>query len=492
MAIINKLSAFGKNDIRGIYSEDITEELFYYVGRAFARYVRERTGLERNELWISIARDTRLHSPSLMSVVIKGLQHAGANVVVLGMTPTPLAYYSEFIKIPYKDEEIKVNASMMVTASHNPSEYNGLKMTCQRASLTEADIQRVKEITVEELNAQTQFGNHGMKIEFDIVKHYLENTAKYFEQTGTGIKVVVDSANATAGIIAPQLYRELGCEVVELFSEPDGNFPNHHPNPSDEKTLDAIKKKVKEEKADVGIAFDGDSDRIGVIDNEGNYLTGDRLLYIYASDIVPELVKRGEKPAVVSEVKCSQVLFDSIDEMGGNAVMCKTGHGYIKSKMKETNAILAGEMSGHMFFKDRYYGFDDAIYAGCRIIEIIAKNKAQNKDFRLSDLLEPFKKVYTTSEVRYKCPNDLKDAVLYELNEKINKNEIDFGKKIKDIITIDGLRIVFDNGFALIRKSNTEPVFTLRFEADTKESAEGFKDAMISALDECIKDNEQD
>lgn len=492
MAIINKLSAFGKNDIRGIYSEDITEELFYYVGRAFVRFVQERTRLERNEIWISIARDTRLHSPSLMNVVIKGLQHAGANVVELGMTPTPMAYYSEFIKIPYKNTEIKVNASMMVTASHNPSEYNGLKMTCSRSSLTESDIQRVKEITIEELNSQTQFGTHGEKIEYDIVQHYFENISKYFEQAGGNIKVVVDSANATAGIIAPKLYRELGCEVVELFSEPDGNFPNHHPNPSDEKTLDTIKKTVKETKADVGIAFDGDSDRIGVIDNEGNYITGDRLLYIYASDIVPQLVKRGEKPAIVSEVKCSQVLFDSIDEMGGNAVMCKTGHGYIKSKMKETNAILAGEMSGHMFFKDRYYGFDDAIYAGCRIIEIIAKNKAKNKDFRLSDILEPFKKVFTTSEVRYKCPNDLKDAVIYELEQKVKNNEINFTKPIKDIITIDGLRIIFDNGFALIRKSNTEPVFTLRFEADTEKCANTFKNAMISVLDECVKDKEQE
>lgn len=483
MAIINKLTAFGKNDIRGIYSEDITEELFYYVGRAFVRYVQEKTNLERSDIWISIARDTRLHSPSLMNVVVKGLQHAGANVIELGMTPTPMAYYSEFIKIPYKDKEIKISASMMVTASHNPKEYNGLKMTCRKSSLTENDIKRVKEITIEELNSQTQFTSHGTKIEFDIVKHYLENTAKHFGQIGNGIKVVVDSANATAGIIAPQLFRETGCDVIELFSKPDGNFPNHHPNPSDEKTLDTIKKTVKETGADVGIAFDGDSDRIGVIDNEGNYLTGDRLLYIYASDVVPDLVKRGEKPAVVSEVKCSQVLFDSINAIGGNAVMCKTGHGYIKSKMKETNAILAGEMSGHMFFKDRYYGFDDAIYAGCRIIEIIAKNKLKNKDFKLSDLLEPFRKVYTTSEVRYKCENDLKDYIMEGLTKSIKNNEIDFAKPIKDIITIDGLRIVFDNGFALIRKSNTEPVFTLRFEADTKECAENYKNTLINVLD---------
>lgn len=490
MAIINKLSAFGKNDIRGIYSEDITEELFYYIGRAFVKFVSEKTHSDAKDIFISVARDTRLHSPSLMTVVLKGVQHAGANVVDLGMTPTPLAYYSEFIKIPYKDKDIKINASLMITASHNPSEYNGLKMTCNRASLTEKDIQYVKELTIDEINGKNKYTSHGNLIEFDIVKLYKENTARYFQGSGNGIKVVVDSANATAGVVAPDLYREIGCEVVELFSEPDGNFPNHHPNPSDESTLDALKKAVIENQADVGIAFDGDSDRIGVIDNEGNYLTGDRLLYIYASDIVPELVKRGEKPAIVSEVKCSQVLFDSINEQGGNAVMCKTGHGYIKAMMKETNAILAGEMSGHMFFKDRYYGFDDAIYAGCRIIEIIAKNKIKNKDFKISELLKPFNKVYTTPEVRYKCPNELKAAALGFLKNKIENNEIQFAFPIKDIITIDGLRIVFDNGFALIRQSNTEPVFTLRFEADKKKTAISYRETMLGALEECIKEAE--
>ncbi len=491
MAIINKLSAFGKNDIRGIYSEDITEELFYYIGRAFVKFISEKNSIEEpKEIYIAIARDTRLHSPSLMNVVSKGVQHAGANVIDLGMTPTPLAYYSEFIKIPFKNEIVRVNGSLMITASHNPSEYNGLKMTCNRESLSEKDIQRVKELTIDEINGKNKYTSHGNLTEFDIIKSYKENISKYFTQRGESIKVVVDSANATAGIVAPDLYREIGCEVIELFSEPDGNFPNHHPNPSDESTLDAIKKAVIENKADIGIAFDGDSDRIGVIDDEGKYLTGDKLLYIYASDIVPELVKRGEKPTIVSEVKCSQVLFDSINEQGGNAVMCKTGHGYIKSKMKETNAILAGEMSGHMFFKDKYYGFDDAIYAGCRIIEIIAKHKLTDKDFKISKLLKPFNKVYTTPEVRYKCPNELKDAALGYLKEKIENNKIQFEFPIKDIITIDGLRIVFDNGFALIRKSNTEPVFTLRFEADKEKTAISYRKTMLSALDECIKEAE--
>ena len=304
---------------------------------------------------------------------------------------------------------------------------------------------------------------------------------------GKGIKVVVDSGNATAGIVAPDLYRELGCEVVEMYSEPDGTFPNHHPNPSDEKTLDAIKKKVVEEKADLGIAFDGDSDRIGLIDSNGNSLTGDKLLLIYAMDIIDELAKRGEKPTIVSEVKCSQVLYDTIEANGGNAVMCKTGHGYIKSKMKEVNAILGGEMSGHIFFKDRYYGFDDAIYAGCRIIEIVAKHKLRNPEFKVDDLLSPFKQVFTSKETRFRCPNEYKTPVLEELEKTIRSTPDFFTTNIKDIITLDGMRIVLDDGFAMIRQSNTEPVFTLRFEAKSEENCKKYEKAMIDLLDSLVK-----
>ena len=313
-----------------------------------------------------------------------------------------------------------------------------------------------------------------------------ENLSLKFPFVGKGIKVVVDSANGTAGVVAPQLYRELGCEVIELYSEPDGNFPNHHPNPSDLSTLEDIKKKVVETGADLGIAFDGDSDRLGVIDSEGNALTGDKLLYIYAQDIINDLRLRGEKPVVVSEVKCSQVLFDEINNQGGCAVMAKTGHGYIKSKMKETGAILAGEMSGHMFFKDRYYGFDDDVYAGCRIIEIIAKNKRKNPEFKTSDLLKPFNAVCTLDEVRYPCKNELKKPVLAAMTQKIEEDNSIFGTNINDIVTLDGLRIIFPDGFALIRQSNTEPVFTLRFEAKTEKNAVHYKNTMISLLDEII------
>ena len=252
------------------------------------------------------------------------------------------------------------------------------------------------------------------------------------------------------------------------------------------KTLEVLKHTVVSENADIGIAFDGDSDRIGVIDSKGNAMTGDKLLLIYAQDIIEPLAKRGECPCVVSEVKCSQVLYDTINAIGGNAIMTKTGHGYIKSKMKEVNAILAGEMSGHTFFKDRYYGFDDAIYAGCRIIEIIAKHKMQNPDFKIEDMLKPFEGVCTSKEVRFRCPNEYKKPVLEEMTEAVKQNPDLFGTKIKDIITLDGMRIILEDGFAMIRQSNTEPVFTLRFEAKSQENCKHYEDTLVTLLDKTV------
>lgn len=480
--------AFGKNDIRGIYGEDVTEELFYYVGKAFIRFIEESSDVDAKNIWVSVGRDVRLHSESLTKSLIKGVTSTGANVLNIGVIPTPLGYYSEYAQIP---QELigngKINGAMIVTASHNPSEYNGLKMTYNKGSMTEEQLKRIKILTSEEAMAREASNRHGATKDYDIVEQYSENIVNKFASIGSGIKVVVDSGNATGGIVGPKLYKDLGCEVVELFSEPDGNFPNHHPNPSDEKTLTALKKAVVEEKADLGIAFDGDSDRIGVVDSLGNALTGDKLLLIYALDVIEQLSRRGEKPVVVSEVKCSQVLYDTINEMGGNAIMTKTGHGYIKSKMKESGAILAGEMSGHIFFKDRYYGFDDAIYAGCRIIEIVAKNKLNNPDFRIEELLAPFKDVFTSTEVRFRCANDCKKVVLAELEKTVAEKPNLFKTPIKDIITLDGMRIVFGDGFAMIRQSNTEPVFTLRFEAKSQENCEKYQDAMLKVLEKAVK-----
>ena len=470
--------AFGKNDIRGIYGEDITEELYYNTGRGFVEWLKQQTQKSEKDIWITITRDARLHSPALEKALAQGITSTGANVILLGLAPTPIGYYSEVVGVPGYD----ITASAIITASHNPSEYNGLKMTFNKRTLTEQQIKEVRDITFKNWSNTTEPAT-GVVENYDIIPDYINEMSKKFGDIGKGIKVVVDSANATGGIVGPELYRKIGCEVIELFSEPDGRFPNHHPNPSVEKTLDTLKEVVIKENADIGIAYDGDSDRIGVVDEKGKYLTGDKLLLIYAMDSI----ENGEKPTVVSEVKCSQVLFDEINKHGGKAVMCKTGHGYIKDMMKETNATLAGEMSGHTFFKDRYYGFDDAIYAGCRIIEIIANHRKNNPNFVISDMLKPFDKVCSSEEVRFPCPNELKKETLEKVKQCVENDKNLFGSAIKDIITLDGMRIVFDGGFALIRQSNTEPVFTLRFEAKTKDECERFKSCMIKVLEKILK-----
>ena len=464
--------AFGKNDIRGIYGKDITEELFYNTALGYTKWIAKQTGKAIRDLRISVCMDARLHSPSLKDALINGLMDSKVgHIEDLGLAPTPIGYYSEFAH--------NLDGAMIITASHNPSEYNGMKMTYNRQSLNESQIKEVKEMTFENWKKlPTELETYNFSTE--IISEYTTEMKEKFGKVGEGIKVVVDSANATGGIVAPNLYRAIGCEVVELFSEPDGRFPNHHPNPSVLSTLETLSKTVVETGADIGIAFDGDSDRVGIVDSKGKPLTGDKLLLVYAMDIIDE------HPTVVSEVKCSQVLYDTINEAGGNAVMCKTGHGYIKEKMKETHAVLGGEMSGHTFFKDRYYGFDDAIYAGCRMIEIVAKHKKSNPDFKLEELLEPFNKVFTSDEVRFPCPNELKKEVLESMKNQVKNHPNMFGSEIKDIVTLDGMRIVFKGGFALIRQSNTEPVFTLRFEANNEAECNRFKEAMTSYLDSVI------
>ncbi len=496
MQDILNTKAFGKNDIRGIFPSEVNSELFFYAAKGYVNWVQEqfnKTSKERisaQDLLFCVCMDARLHSKELKDSLIQGILSQGANVIDLGLAPTPLGYYSEFAKIEESVTEGKtVNGALIITASHNPSEYNGLKMTFNKASLNEEQIKEVKNFTIKAFENSKENSYRtircGFDKKYDIISNYCDKISDMFDKIGKGIKIVVDSANATGGIVAPQLYRELGCEVIELFSEPDGTFPNHHPNPSDEKTLDDIKKAVVENKADFGIAFDGDSDRIGVINSKGKMISGDKLLLIYALDLINELKSRGEIPTVVSEVKCSQVLYDTINQNGGNAIMHKTGHGYIKSKMKETGALLAGEMSGHIFFKDRYFGYDDAIYAGCRLIEIVAKNKKVNPNFDLDELIKPFNNVYLSHEVRLNCPNEYKKTVLDELKEKIS-DEL-FNSKIKEIITIDGLRIIFEDGFALIRQSNTEPVFTLRFEAKTKEQCENYQNTLCTLTDKLVE-----
>lgn len=481
-------TAFGKNDIRGIYGKDITEDLFYYIGKGFIKYIAYQTKKAPSEIWVTVTQDARTHSPSLVKALTNGVISTGASIVDLGLAPTPIGYYSEVVGLdPRVTDGNDILGALIVTASHNPPPYNGLKMTFNNQSLNEEQIKTVRDITFEEVGKAELPTTIGKVKNYDLIPDYTDVMKKNFGRIGEGLKIVVDSANATGGIVAPNLYRALGCQVVELYSNPDGRFPHHHPNPSDERTLTDIKRTVIQENADFGIAFDGDADRIGVIDSLGRSMTGDKLLLIYAQDMIEKMQGSHKKPVIVSEVKCSQVLYDTINELGGDAIMCKTGHGFIKGKMKEKGALLAGEMSGHTFFKDRYYGFDDAVYAGCRTIEIVANHKRSNPNFKIENLLGAFEDVYSSQEVRFPCENELKKPTLKAFEKLVKENEDLFGDEIKEIVTLDGLRIVFDGGFALIRQSNTEPVFTLRFEAKNEAQAKHYQDVMVKSLEQILK-----
>ena len=295
-------TAFGKNDIRGIYGKDVTEELFYYTGRGYISYLSNNLEKNPSDIWVTVCRDARTHSPALVDSLIKGVRSTGANVVDLGLAPTPIGYYSEVAGVPTEyTRGNAISGALIVTASHNPSQYNGLKMTFRKQSLGEEQIKIVKNYTMEEYQYQKPVLLNGSLVEYDIIPQYTKELKAAFQnmaQTINGsIKVVVDSGNGTGGVVAPNLYRELGCKVVELFSMPDGRFPNHHPNPSDPKNLEDIKRAVVENKADFGIAFDGDSDRIGVVDSKGRQLTGDKLLLIYALDVI-EKYKKDRKSVV--------------------------------------------------------------------------------------------------------------------------------------------------------------------------------------------------
>ncbi|MEI8377200.1 MAG: phosphomannomutase/phosphoglucomutase [bacterium] len=480
--------AFGKNDIRGIFGESVTATLFYYVGKAYVQFACENSDKKPRDIWVTVVRDARHHSPELAKSLKKGLTSAGANVIDLGLAPTPIGYFSEFANLDFGlPKKVNLTGTLIVTASHNPSEYNGLKMTFNKSSMTEAQIQKIKEITQEiaKKNDSSTYC-YGITREANIIPEYIETMTNSFAKVGSGIKIVVDSANATAGVVAPELYRELGCEVIDIFTEPDGDFPNHHPNPSDLSTLKALQEKVLEENAEFGLAFDGDTDRIGIVDDKGRPIAGDKLLLILALDVVEQFKIRDEVATFVSEVKCSQVLYDEINKAGGRAIMWKTGHGYIKGKMKEEKAVIAGEMSGHIFFKDRYYGFDDAIYAGCRFIEIVAKKKQIDPNFKVSQLVDSLPFPEGTIDVRHPCKDELKKPVLEELAKIFAENKNIFINPIKDIITIDGLRLVFEDGYAIIRQSNTEPVFTMGFEAQTIKNATSYKDTMLNLVDDLI------
>ena len=351
---------FREYDIRGIADKDLTQSVIETLGKAFARYLKSK-GIGS----LTVGYDARISSTRLCDDIVRGLTSGGMDVTILGLCPTPVLYFSLFHFNP--------GAGVMITGSHNPAEFNGFKLCVGKDTIYGEEIQKLKGIMTEiesERNSEAEKVRPGTVSRKAILPEYIQYLKDQFTlNRNVPLKVVLDSGNGTAGLAAPESLRSMGCDVIELFSEPDGRFPNHHPDPTIPKNLAALINTVKKEKADAGIAFDGDSDRIGVVDETGDILWGDQLMIIFSRDILRD----NRAATFVSEVKCSQTMYDDIRSHGGNAVMWKTGHSLIKAKMKELKASMAGEMSGHLFFADRYFGYDDAIYAACRIVEIPEK-----------------------------------------------------------------------------------------------------------------------
>jgi phosphomannomutase/phosphoglucomutase len=464
---------FREYDIRGVYGADLTDETAELIGRGYAIYLRGR-GVE-DPITVSIGRDVRLSSNAVFDALVKGLTESGVNCIDIGECPTPLQYFSMFT--------MDVQGGVMITGSHNPPEYNGLKISVGRETIHGEEIQALKGVIRDKVLSGSPpvfSGEKGTIKAMEIIPGYIDDVSARFTlpDTKKPVKVVLDSGNGTAGAVAPELLKRIGCEVVELYSEPDGNFPNHHPDPTLEKNLKDLISTVKAEGADFGIAYDGDADRIGVVDELGGVIWGDKLMIIFARAIL----EGSPGATIVGEVKCSQVMYDEIRKQGGKAEMWKTGHSLIKARMKELKAAMAGEMSGHIFFADKWFGFDDAVYASCRLVEIMAARRAANPAFAFSTLLKGLPETFITPELRVECADDLKFGMIEKL-DKVLGDGVE-GLKITDVIRIDGLRINFDGGWALVRASNTQPVLVLRFEANDKALLERARAFMRAKLEE--------
>ena len=421
---------FREYDIRGIAGKDMTEEDVVLIGKGVGTFLRER-GCST----LTVGRDCRLTSERYSEKVIEGLMSTGCDVIDIGVCPTPVLYFS----IKHLEQE----GGVMVTASHNPMEYNGFKLCMGLDSIHGKDIQTILKI----INGRSFVTGEGSLTTSDVVTPYKEFVENNINITRP-IRVGVDAGNGTAGVVAVPLLKKLNCEVYDIYCDMDGTFPNHEADPTVEKNMQDLISLVKDKGLDIGIGYDGDGDRIGVIDEKGNIVFGDQLMIIFSR----EILSRKPGATFISEVKCSKTMYDDIEKNGGRPIMWKTGHSLIKKKMKEENAELAGEMSGHMFFADRYFGYDDAIYASCRLLEILTDTQKT-----ISELLSDVPKTYSTPEIRVECPDDKKFSVV--------KKATDIFREQYNVIDIDGVRILFDDGWGLVRASNTQPALVLRFEA---------------------------
>jgi phosphomannomutase/phosphoglucomutase len=447
-----KPTIFREYDIRGIADSDLPDEGIERLGQAIGTYIQRRTG--RN---VNLGRDCRLSSPRLAAAIARGLVASGCRVADLGTVPTPVLYHSVIHR--------KADGAVMITGSHNPPEYNGFKVVCGSVTIYGEEIQELRRM----LERGDLVDGEGAIEPYDAITPYVEDVAAQF-RWDRRIKVVLDAGNGTAGPTMHRILERLNVDAVELFFDMDGNFPNHHPDPTIEEYLEALIAAVKQHGAELGIAFDGDSDRIGAVDEQGRIVWGDYLMLIFGR----EILTRKPGATFIAEVKCSQVLYDELERLGGRPIMYRTGHSLIKAKMKEEKAELAGEMSGHMFFADRYYGFDDAMYAACRLMEIVA-----NSGRPLSAQLEGLPMMVTTPEIRVDCPDEVKFDVVARVAERFRATH--------KVVDVDGVRVLFPQGWGLVRASNTQPVLVLRFEAVCEQLLDEYRAEVEAAVEEARK-----
>lgn len=443
---------FREYDIRGIVGEQLTDETVAVLGKAIGTFFN-RNGARR----VAVGFDARESSPRFCELLTKGFNETGCDAVLIGQVPTPVLYHTVFTK--------DVDGGVMITGSHNPPDHNGFKICLGRQTLFGSQIQEIKEIA---LRGEFSVGAGSVE-QMEVLAAYEADILSKISLGERKLKAVVDAGNGMGGVTAVPVYEKLGIRLVKLFIEPDSNFPNHHPDPTVTENLQDCIAKVLESGADLGIAFDGDGDRIGVVDETGRIIWGDELMILLAREILRE------KPnsTIIAEVKCSQNLFDDIKLRGGNPLMWKAGHSLIKAKMKETQAALAGEMSGHIFFADRFYGFDDATYAGARVLEILSKT-----DKKLSELLADLPETFSTPELRVPCADERKFDVVQKIAEEFAKTN--------EVITTDGARILFENGWGLVRASNTQAILVLRFEADSPENLAKIRAAVENRVKDFI------
>jgi phosphomannomutase/phosphoglucomutase len=448
-----KPGIFREYDIRGIANEELLDDAVQTLGRGLATYLIRHSGRT-----VCLGRDCRLSGDRLHDALLKGLLASGCTVLDLGIVPTPVLYYAAV--------HFNANGAIVITGSHNPPEYNGFKTVCGAGTLHGEAIQDVYKL----IQGNDFESGEGSVRETDAVTPYVDEIAKQFK-FDRKVKVVFDAGNGTAGPVVHRLMKKLNVDAEELFFEMDGSFPNHHPDPTVLSNLKDLKKAVRNGKAELGIAFDGDSDRIGAVDENGDVVYGDMLMLIFGR----EILSRKPGSTFIGEVKCSQIMYDKLRELGGNPIMYKTGHSLIKAKMKQEHAELAGEMSGHMFFADRYYGYDDAIYAACRLLEIVA-----NSGKPLSYQLKGIPKLVSTPELRVDCPDDVKFKVIAKVSDII--------KRKHQVVDVDGVRVPFKEGWGLVRASNTQPVLVMRFEATSPELLKQYQQEIEDNVEEAKKE----